>query len=44
MSLPLQIAGKKFQKILDSVRTMDQRGAILPAENDWQPARLPYNV
>jgi hypothetical protein len=44
MSLPLQIGAKKFQEILDSVRTMDQRGAILPAENDWQPARLLYNV
>ena len=32
------------EKILHSVRTMDQSGAILLTENDWQPARLPYNV
>ena len=44
MSLPLQITVKKFQEILRSDRRMDQSGAILLAENDWQPARLPYNV
>ena len=32
------------EKIWHSVRTMDQSGAILLTENDWQPARLPYNV
>ena len=35
---------KVSEKNLHSVRTMDQSGAILLTENDWQPARLPYNV
>jgi hypothetical protein len=46
MFLPLlsRLRAKSFRKILHSVRTMDQSGAILLTENDWQPARLPYNV
>jgi hypothetical protein len=35
---------KVSEKIWHSVRTMDQSGVILLTENDWQPARLPYNV
>ena len=44
LSLLSRLRAKSFRKNLHSVRTMDQSGAILLTENDWQPARLPYNV
>jgi hypothetical protein len=45
MSLPLQIAAKKFQEILLGLAgARVQSSAIALTENDWQPKPLPYNV